>query len=168
MTSNNKDAYGNIPYEILEAAQKIEIYAEKNSWGKNWKLLGIQARQHDDEKNMKYTNESRGSYSPPSSVLPPPKPQTKQPDTTESTQKYIPNWDNLKNSTDDYFEVGHWTADNWKIHINNMTVLGTAIMNSGGNPFKLMKDNENFMKTLASNHIEIKQASYLKLGEHPE
>jgi len=149
---------GDTPYEILEAARKIEIYAEKNNWGKNWKLFGIQARQPDDQKKIKYTNESRGSYSPPSSVLPPPEPK-----------KYIPDLDdNLKKLYGEYYEVGHWTADNWKIHINNMTVLGTAIMNSGGNPFMIMQKNENFMKTLASNHIEIKQASYLKLGEHTE
>jgi len=158
MISNNKDVCGDIPFEVLDAAQIIEDYAKKKNWGNNWKLLGVQARQHDDEKNMKYTNESRESYNIPSNVLPPSEPK-----------KYIPDLDdNLKKLYGEYYEVGHWTADNWKIHINNMAVLGTAIMNSGGNPFMIMQKNENFMKTLASNHIEIKQANYLKLGEHPE
>jgi hypothetical protein len=158
MNTNNKDPYTDIPYDVLNAAKTIEDYAKKNNWGDNWKLLGIQARQHDDEKNMKYTNESRESYNIPSNILPPSEPK-----------KYIPDLDdNLKKLYGEYYEVGHWTADNWKIHINNMTVLGTAIMNSGGNPFMIMQKNENFMKTLASNHIEIKQANYLKLGEHPE
>ncbi len=98
-----------------------------------------------------------------------PESQTKLFHASESTQKYIPDLDdNLKKLYGEYYEVGHWTADNWKIHINNMSVLGTAIMNSGGNPFMIMQKNENFMKTLASNHIEIKQTNYLKLGEHPE
>jgi hypothetical protein len=158
MNTNNKDPYTDIPYDVLNAAKTIEDYAKKNNWGDNWKLLGIQARQHDDEKNMKYTNESRESYNIPSNILPPSEPK-----------KYIPDLDdNLKKLYGEYYEVGHWTADNWKIHINNMTVLGTAIMNSGGNPFMIMQKNENFMKTLASNHIEIRQANYLKLGEHPE
>jgi hypothetical protein len=44
---------------------------------------------------------------------------------------------------------------NWEIYHKNFEILGESIMHAGGNPFKVLKDNEDFMRMLANNHIEI-------------
>lgn len=44
---------------------------------------------------------------------------------------------------------------NWEIYHKNFVRLGESIMYAGGNPFIVLKDNEDFMIMLANNHIEI-------------
>ena len=44
---------------------------------------------------------------------------------------------------------------NWEIYHKNFIKLAEAIMYSGGNPFFVLGENEDFLITLANNHIEL-------------
>ena len=51
---------------------------------------------------------------------------------------------------------------NVEIYIKNFTALGEAITKAGGNPFMILKENDNFLRTLANNNILLEKVTYTK------
>lgn len=47
------------------------------------------------------------------------------------------------------------TPETVEIYLENFNQLGSAIMNSGGEPFRILKKYDDFLRTLAANNISI-------------
>jgi hypothetical protein len=51
---------------------------------------------------------------------------------------------------------------NIEIYLKNFTALGEAITKAGGNPFMILKENDNFLRILANNNILLEKITYTK------
>jgi hypothetical protein len=80
---------------------------------------------------IKPLNPSNGSYVPPTSPVPPPRP-------------FIPDIKPILTK-----------EENVNLYLKNFMQLGEALMNAGGNSFLILKKYDDFLRTLASNNIEV-------------
>ncbi len=74
-------------------------------------------------------------------------------------QKYNPFDDNSKDEQKKQLILD---ARNVEIYLKNFTALGEAITKAGGNPFMILKENDNFLRTLANNNILLEKVTYTK------
>jgi hypothetical protein len=80
---------------------------------------------------IKPLNPSNGSYVPPTSPVPPPRP-------------FIPDIKPILTK-----------QENSDLYLKNFMQLGEALMNAGGNSFLILKKYDDFLRTLAANNIEV-------------
>ena len=80
---------------------------------------------------IKPLNPSNGSYVPPTRPVPPPRP-------------FIPDIKPILTK-----------QENSDLYLKNFMQLGEALMNAGGNSFLILKKYDDFLRTLASNNIEV-------------
>jgi hypothetical protein len=45
--------------------------------------------------------------------------------------------------------------ENVELYLENFNQLGSALMQSGGEPFRILKKYDEFLRTLAANNIEV-------------
>ena len=45
--------------------------------------------------------------------------------------------------------------ENVELYLENFNRLGSALMQSGGEPFRILKKYDEFLRTLAANNIEV-------------